>query len=132
MPPATPQHGGPPQAQMDYQYSQCTGRKKALCIGINYPGTDGELRGCINDAVNMKSFLMREMNPLFTVAGFFFIIVPIIVLTYSLSLSLISLSYSHRDTGRFGFKENDIVMLLDNATNPRQHPTRQNIVSAST
>lgn len=24
--------------------------KKALCIGINYPGTSAELRGCINDA----------------------------------------------------------------------------------
>lgn len=24
--------------------------KKALCIGINYPGTQAELRGCINDA----------------------------------------------------------------------------------
>ncbi|CAG8589211.1 16081_t:CDS:2, partial [Acaulospora colombiana] len=67
-----------------YQYSQCTGRKKALCIGINYAGTDAALRGCINDAKNMKQFLIK-----------------------------------------------DIVMLLDDATHPRQIPTRANIVRES-
>jgi len=43
-----------------FQYSQCTGRKKALCIGINYIGSSNALGGCINDAQNMKRFL--EMN----------------------------------------------------------------------
>jgi hypothetical protein len=63
MPPSAPQYGpqsggqGQPQ---QYQYSQCTGRKKALCIGINYAGTDAALRGCINDAKNMKQFLIRK------------------------------------------------------------------------
>ncbi len=68
MPPATPQMG--PQygqrAQQQYQYSQCTGRKKALCVGINYEGTSGELRGCINDAKNVKQFLMRTSSLLIT------------------------------------------------------------------
>ncbi|KAG6813410.1 Ca(2+)-dependent cysteine protease [Tricholoma furcatifolium] len=40
-----------------FQYSQCTGKKKALCIGINYFGQDAELKGCINDAHNMVNFL---------------------------------------------------------------------------
>jgi len=34
-----------------------------------------------------------------------------------------------RFLGRFGYKPEDIVMLLDNATHPRQLPTRQNMVS---
>lgn len=33
------------------------GKKKALCIGINYFGKSYELKGCINDARNMRSFL---------------------------------------------------------------------------
>ncbi|PVG04066.1 hypothetical protein CPB86DRAFT_809963 [Serendipita vermifera] len=94
MPPTTPQYGpqsGGGQGQgQQYQYSQCTGRKKALCIGINYAGTDAALRGCINDAKNMKQFLIR----------------------------------------RFGFRAEDIVMLLDDATHPRQIPTRANIIAA--
>jgi hypothetical protein len=33
-------------------------RKKAVCIAINdYPGTGNDLRGCVNDARNWKSFL---------------------------------------------------------------------------
>lgn len=34
--------------------------KKALLIGINYIDTDLELRGCINDVISIKSFIMRE------------------------------------------------------------------------
>ncbi|KAJ7590689.1 caspase domain-containing protein [Mycena floridula] len=41
-----------------FQYSKCTGKKKALCIGINYRGQDHELRGCINDARHMRDFLV--------------------------------------------------------------------------
>ncbi|KAH9482358.1 Metacaspase-1 [Psilocybe cubensis] len=40
--------------QPSFQYSQCTGKKKALCIGINYFGQAGELRGCINDVHNIQ------------------------------------------------------------------------------
>jgi len=36
--------------------------KKALIIGINYIGTDDALQGCINDALNIKSFLAREFH----------------------------------------------------------------------
>ncbi|KAI0339184.1 hypothetical protein BDW22DRAFT_1361639 [Trametopsis cervina] len=41
-------------------YSKCTGRKKALCIGINYFGQQQELHGCINDAKNVRNFLIRH------------------------------------------------------------------------
>ena len=34
--------------------------KKALLIGINYTGTDYELRGCINDSINLKQFLISN------------------------------------------------------------------------
>ena len=33
------------------------GLVRALCIGINYPGTDLALSGCVNDALNIKKHL---------------------------------------------------------------------------
>ncbi|OBZ72373.1 Metacaspase-1 [Grifola frondosa] len=78
------------QQQLQFQYSQCTGKRKALCIGINYFGQKSELKGCINDARNVKRFLESE----------------------------------------YGYKEDDIVMLTDDAQNPRQVPTFQNIIAA--
>ncbi|ETW75546.1 hypothetical protein HETIRDRAFT_157510 [Heterobasidion irregulare TC 32-1] len=42
----------------DFQLSRCTGRKKALCIGINYVGQRNELRGCVNDASSVYHFLV--------------------------------------------------------------------------
>ena len=35
-------------------------QKKALLVGINYPSTSSELRGCVNDVVDMQGML-REM-----------------------------------------------------------------------
>ncbi|KUI59250.1 Metacaspase-1 [Cytospora mali] len=35
-------------------------RKKALIIGINYFGSENELNGCINDAVNVREFLVND------------------------------------------------------------------------
>ncbi|KAJ9096778.1 hypothetical protein QFC21_005048 [Naganishia friedmannii] len=97
-PPQQQQYYGPQmqgghhqQPQQPYfQYSQCNGSKKALCIGINYVGTSSELKGCINDAQNMSKFLCD----------------------------------------RFGYKQDDIVMLVDDARNPRQIPTRANMIAA--
>jgi len=34
------------------------GTKRALLIGINYVGQNGELKGCHNDALNIKEYLM--------------------------------------------------------------------------
>ncbi|KAJ8455016.1 hypothetical protein ONZ45_g19081 [Pleurotus djamor] len=42
---------------VSFEYSRCTGRRKALCIGINYLGQPNELRGCINDAKRVRDFL---------------------------------------------------------------------------
>ncbi|KFY55617.1 hypothetical protein V496_06939 [Pseudogymnoascus sp. VKM F-4515 (FW-2607)] len=49
-------------APQDYafQYSSCTGRRKALLIGINYFGQEGELRGCINDVKNVSAYLHQN------------------------------------------------------------------------
>ncbi|KAF1824852.1 uncharacterized protein K489DRAFT_377379 [Dissoconium aciculare CBS 342.82] len=63
-----PLHAPPPPQQQQnfgngapnsytYQYSNCTGRRKALLIGINYFNQRGQLRGCINDVKNMSGFL---------------------------------------------------------------------------
>jgi hypothetical protein len=67
-----------PLPNPDFQYSKCTGRRRALCvclhsffffaswsdcylkIGINYRGQENELRGCINDAKNVRRFLMKN------------------------------------------------------------------------
>ncbi|KAF9478415.1 peptidase C14 [Pholiota conissans] len=76
-------------AQLNFQYSQCTGKKKALCVGINYFGQTGELRGCINDVHNIQNFIMSQ----------------------------------------YGYKKEDMVILTDDATDPRGRPTRANIAS---
>ncbi|KAH0593681.1 hypothetical protein MHUMG1_08431 [Metarhizium humberi] len=60
-PPSAPQqfgHGAP--QGYTFQYSNCTGRRKALLIGINYFGQKGELRGCINDVHNVSNFLIER------------------------------------------------------------------------
>ncbi|KAF2459280.1 peptidase C14, caspase domain-containing protein [Lineolata rhizophorae] len=48
-------HGAP--QGYTFQYSNCTGKRKALLIGINYFGQRGQLRGCINDVKNMSTYL---------------------------------------------------------------------------
>ena len=35
-------------------------RRKALMIGINYTGSAHQLNGCINDALNIRDYLVRE------------------------------------------------------------------------
>lgn len=42
--------------------STCTGNKKALLVGINYKGTNAELRGCINDVVNIKKLITQKFG----------------------------------------------------------------------
>ena len=61
-------------------------------IGINYKGTSAALSGCINDANNVKNFLMS----------------------------------------RFNYKLEDMVILTDDARDPRQMPTRQNVSPINT
>ncbi|RKF61328.1 Metacaspase-1 [Erysiphe neolycopersici] len=51
-------HGAP--QDYTFQYSNCTGRRKALLIGINYFGQKGELRGCINDVHNVSTYLKEN------------------------------------------------------------------------
>ena len=57
-PPSGPQNFGQGAPEgYSYVLSQCTGRRKALLIGINYFGQRGQLRGCINDVKNMSTYL---------------------------------------------------------------------------
>ncbi|KAF9191612.1 Ca(2+)-dependent cysteine protease [Haplosporangium sp. Z 767] len=46
----------------DFKLSNCQGRKRALFIGINYFGQQGELRGCINDVKNIKNFIIQNFG----------------------------------------------------------------------
>ncbi|KAL7892880.1 caspase domain-containing protein [Trichoderma sp. TUCIM 5745] len=62
-PPPGPQsfgHGAP--NNYAFRYSNCTGRRKALLIGINYFGQRGQLRGCINDVRNMTAYLVEHFG----------------------------------------------------------------------
>ncbi|KAL4997193.1 Metacaspase-1 [Aspergillus recurvatus] len=62
-PPTNPQafgHGAP--QGYSFQYSRCTGKRKALLIGINYFGQKGQLRGCINDVKNMSTYLNQNFG----------------------------------------------------------------------
>ncbi|KFY95423.1 hypothetical protein V500_02781 [Pseudogymnoascus sp. VKM F-4518 (FW-2643)] len=62
-PPNAPQSFGQGAPQnYSFQYSNCTGRRKALLIGINYFGQRGQLRGCINDVKNMSSYLFENFG----------------------------------------------------------------------
>jgi hypothetical protein len=36
--------------------------KKALLVGINYPGSSHALRGCVNDVMMMSDILTRQMG----------------------------------------------------------------------
>ncbi|KAI0080416.1 hypothetical protein K474DRAFT_1637636 [Panus rudis PR-1116 ss-1] len=51
-----------PGGSEHFQYSRCTGRRKAVCIGINYPGQSFQLYGCVNDAKNVHRFLTSKHN----------------------------------------------------------------------
>ena len=53
-------HGAP--GNYTFQYSNCTGKRKALLIGINYFGQRGQLRGCINDVKNMSGYLNQHFG----------------------------------------------------------------------
>lgn len=44
----------------NFQYSNCSGKRKALLIGINYIGQKNALRGCINDVKNVRAFLLQH------------------------------------------------------------------------
>ncbi|CAG8554385.1 2454_t:CDS:2 [Funneliformis caledonium] len=49
-----------PTEKVDYQVSNCTGRKRAVLIGINYVNTRFQLGGCFNDVNNIKSFIKKN------------------------------------------------------------------------
>ena len=62
-PPSTSQHSfGVPGLNYSFAYSNCSGKRKALLIGINYIGQRGQLRGCINDVKNMSRFLQERFG----------------------------------------------------------------------
>ncbi|CEL54720.1 Metacaspase-1 OS=Schizosaccharomyces pombe (strain 972 / ATCC 24843) GN=pca1 PE=2 SV=1 [Rhizoctonia solani AG-1 IB] len=45
-----------------FRLSQATGKRKALLIGCNYPGSSAPLNGCINDVFNIKRFLIDHFQ----------------------------------------------------------------------
>ena len=47
----------PPQQYQPQQQHYPTGKRRALYIGINYIGQQGELRGCHQDVNNIQAFV---------------------------------------------------------------------------
>ncbi|KAI0319440.1 caspase domain-containing protein [Amylostereum chailletii] len=46
----------------DFRLSKCTGKRKAICIGINYTGQSHALDGCVNDAQRMARLLVEQFH----------------------------------------------------------------------
>jgi Caspase domain. len=46
----------------NFTLSNCSGGKKALFIGINYFGTQAELKGCINDVKNVSALVCQRFG----------------------------------------------------------------------
>ncbi|RKF77521.1 Metacaspase-1 [Golovinomyces cichoracearum] len=106
-PPPPPQgtqqfRNGAPQ-DYSYQNSNCSGRRKALLIGINYFGQKGELRGCINDVRNVSAYLRENhgyrSEDMVTLTG-----KSVTVLT--------------------------LFLIVDDQQNPMSQPTKENILRA--
>lgn len=58
--PPAPPPGMQSDHGMSYAYSNNSGKRKALFIGINYLGSRNQLEGCINDALAMQRFAMQN------------------------------------------------------------------------
>lgn len=50
------------QTDFDLVPPEATGVRRAVMIGINYVGQNGELRGCHNDVLNMVRFSLRLLS----------------------------------------------------------------------
>jgi len=46
----------------NFTLSNCSGNRKALFIGINYFGTQAELKGCINDVKNVSALVCQRFG----------------------------------------------------------------------
>ncbi|KAI9454194.1 caspase domain-containing protein [Russula earlei] len=49
-----------PRCHPLFRQSRCSGRRKAVCVGINYSGQQHTLQGCVDDARRMYQFLMAQ------------------------------------------------------------------------
>jgi hypothetical protein len=104
-------------------------------IGINYFNQSGQLGGCINDAHNVQKFLCGEYEP--SSRGVWADLasrVPCIwhspprrtLYTFTLGRH----NHLHRPPERYNYRPEDMVILTDDSRNPRQIPTRANILQA--
>ncbi|KAJ3081499.1 hypothetical protein HDU99_005529 [Rhizoclosmatium hyalinum] len=55
-----PLYVGEHEVSLNHGRSFASGNKKAVLIGINYVGTDHELKGCIQDAKHVQDFLISH------------------------------------------------------------------------
>ncbi len=92
----------------------CTGTKRAVIIGINYVGQQGELSGCHNDAHNMMEYIKVELTERW-LRG---------INAKKTDTQIIS--FFIQDV--HGFKDENITILMDDGVHTE--PTRENILNA--
>ncbi|KAJ9113653.1 Ca(2+)-dependent cysteine protease [Naganishia vaughanmartiniae] len=117
-PPQQQQYYGPQmqtahhqQQQPYFQYSQCNGSKKALCFSFYF-----DVALVVADVAHVDAWNQIGIN----YAGTSSELKGCINDAQNMSKFLCD---------RFGYKQDDIVMLVDDARNPRQIPTRANMIA---
>lgn len=78
-------------------------------VGINYARTARELQGCVNDAKNVRKFLMSKF--------------------YAFRITHGSIHTAH-SIGNWNFKSESILILTDDTQDPKRLPTKANILGA--
>lgn len=78
-------------------------------MGVNYLGQRSELRGCINDAKSVRKFLISAW----------------VLYGHIIARRIYPTCIDHHN-----YSSSDIVLLTDDASDPRQRPTRRNILEA--
>ncbi|KAG8744161.1 Ca(2+)-dependent cysteine protease [Ceratobasidium sp. 414] len=100
------QGGGP---QMSFQYSMCTGRKKGLTVR--------HFRSTIVPA--LAEPMCRLVLTTLAKTESYVVVSTILIISRAFCVVC-----------QFGYKNEDIVQLTDDSPNPRQKPTRANIIAA--
>ncbi|TEB20080.1 hypothetical protein FA13DRAFT_1820432 [Coprinellus micaceus] len=107
--------------------SHCSGRKRAVCIGINYIGQKHELQGCANDARNMREFLIRTSSP--PPRSLKHILIRVKSFIPSPSVAFECTHPTHADAEKYHFPPTEILLLTDDDRRNRT-PTREEMFKA--
>jgi hypothetical protein len=136
MPPTQQQYYGPTfetadhqQEQPWFQYSQCTGKKKALCVSrlcacqSRWIPTD---EMCIRSELTTMAKRLGNCKDVSTMPGTSRTSFAVASSIHVSPLNVINAIF----LAHFGYNQDDIVMLTDDSPDPNALPTRDNIIQA--